>query len=68
MRGKNGSDLGMRSKASDIEENAAAVQGGGAQPLRTMLGRKCGHCGANAVIRKDGCDFCTACGEVGACG
>ena len=36
--------------------------------LRTMLGRKCGTCGANAVIRKDGCDFCTACGEVGACG
>jgi ribonucleoside-diphosphate reductase alpha chain len=33
-----------------------------------MLGRKCGSCGANAVIRKDGCDFCTACGEIGACG
>ncbi|MFC5431617.1 adenosylcobalamin-dependent ribonucleoside-diphosphate reductase [Paraburkholderia denitrificans] len=36
--------------------------------LHVMLGRKCGSCGANAVIRKDGCDFCTACGEVGACG
>jgi len=35
---------------------------------QTMLGRKCGTCGANAVIRKDGCDFCTACGEIGACG
>jgi ribonucleoside-diphosphate reductase alpha chain len=34
----------------------------------TMLGRKCDTCGANAVIRKDGCDFCTACGEIGACG
>jgi len=33
-----------------------------------MLGRKCGSCGANAVIRKDGCDFCTACGEIGSCG
>jgi ribonucleoside-diphosphate reductase alpha chain len=40
----------------------------GINQLRTMLGRKCGNCGANAVIRKDGCDFCTACGEVGACG
>jgi ribonucleoside-diphosphate reductase alpha chain len=40
----------------------------GINQLRTMLGRKCGTCGANAVIRKDGCDFCTACGEVGACG
>ncbi|WP_322042423.1 adenosylcobalamin-dependent ribonucleoside-diphosphate reductase [Paraburkholderia sp. J67] len=33
-----------------------------------MFGRKCGSCSANAVIRKDGCDFCTACGEIGTCG
>lgn len=33
-----------------------------------MFGRRCGSCGANAVIRKDGCDFCTACGEIGSCG
>jgi ribonucleoside-diphosphate reductase alpha chain len=33
-----------------------------------MLGRKCESCGANAVIRRDGCDFCTACGEIGSCG
>ena len=24
--------------------------------------------GAHAVIRKDGCEFCTQCGHVGACG
>jgi ribonucleoside-diphosphate reductase alpha chain len=36
--------------------------------LELMHGRKCATCGANAVIRRDGCDFCTACGEVGACG
>ncbi|QSN63693.1 adenosylcobalamin-dependent ribonucleoside-diphosphate reductase [Caballeronia sp. M1242] len=36
--------------------------------LAQMHGRKCATCGANAVIRKDGCDFCTACGEIGACG
>jgi ribonucleoside-diphosphate reductase alpha chain len=36
--------------------------------LMPMHGRKCSTCGANAVIRKDGCDFCTACGEIGACG
>ncbi len=33
-----------------------------------MRGGKCGECGNNSVIRKDGCDFCTACGAVGACG
>ncbi|MGE0387960.1 MAG: adenosylcobalamin-dependent ribonucleoside-diphosphate reductase [Gammaproteobacteria bacterium] len=33
-----------------------------------MPGRPCRSCGASALIRKDGCDFCTACGELGACG
>jgi ribonucleoside-diphosphate reductase alpha chain len=40
----------------------------GGHGLVPMQGRKCATCGANAVIRKDGCDFCTACGEIGACG
>ncbi|MDE2605324.1 MAG: ribonucleoside reductase [Burkholderiales bacterium] len=34
----------------------------------TMAGAKCPECGAHAMIRKDGCDFCTQCGHVGACG
>lgn len=34
----------------------------------TMAGTKCPECGAHAMIRKDGCDFCTQCGHVGACG
>jgi ribonucleoside-diphosphate reductase alpha chain len=33
-----------------------------------MAGTKCPECGARAVIRKDGCDWCTECGHVGACG
>ncbi len=33
-----------------------------------MLGKKCSECGAHAVIRKDGCDYCTQCGHIGACG
>jgi ribonucleoside-diphosphate reductase alpha chain len=33
-----------------------------------MPGAKCPECGAHAMIRKDGCDFCTQCGHVGACG
>ncbi|WP_427914708.1 adenosylcobalamin-dependent ribonucleoside-diphosphate reductase [Ramlibacter sp. MMS24-I3-19] len=33
-----------------------------------MAGSKCSECGAHAVIRKDGCEFCTQCGHVGACG
>ena len=47
-----------------------------AQPARSsanlappvMAGKKCGECGAHAVIRKDGCDYCTQCGALGICG
>jgi ribonucleoside-diphosphate reductase alpha chain len=33
-----------------------------------MAGKKCPDCGAHAMIKKDGCDYCTSCGYVGACG
>ena len=33
-----------------------------------MAGKKCSECGAHAVIRKDGCDYCTQCGHLGTCG
>jgi ribonucleoside-diphosphate reductase alpha chain len=33
-----------------------------------MKGVKCPECSNYAVIRKDGCDFCSACGWVGVCG
>ena len=36
--------------------------------MQTMAGKKCTECGAHAVIRKDGCEYCTACGAVGSCG
>lgn len=39
-----------------------------AEGLRTLAGKPCRNCGAHAVIRRDGCDFCTACGDVGHCG
>jgi len=33
-----------------------------------MSGKRCTECGNLAVIKKDGCEFCTACGAIGACG
>ena len=33
-----------------------------------MHGKLCKECGNSAVIKKDGCEFCTACGAIGACG
>lgn len=37
-------------------------------PVINTHGRQCQDCGNNAVIRKDGCDFCTVCGAIGSCG
>ncbi|MGC3965447.1 MAG: adenosylcobalamin-dependent ribonucleoside-diphosphate reductase [Rhodocyclaceae bacterium] len=38
------------------------------EEAQLMQGGLCNECGNHAVIRKDGCDFCTACGAVGTCG
>ena len=34
----------------------------------TMPGKPCPECGNATMIHKDGCEFCTSCGYVGACG
>jgi ribonucleoside-diphosphate reductase alpha chain len=47
---------------------AAAPATGGAPVVAPMSGAKCPECGAYAMIRKDGCDYCTQCGHLGACG
>ena len=38
------------------------------ESLAAMKGALCRECGNRSVIRKDGCDFCSACGWVGVCG
>ena len=35
---------------------------------RSGHGKLCKECGNSALIRKDGCEFCVACGAIGACG
>lgn len=37
-------------------------------PHQVMSGKKCPECGAHAVIKKDGCSYCTSCGYLGSCG
>lgn len=50
----------------DLPHNVAPIRRAvGAQEVTP--GKRCHACGAYAVIHKDGCDFCTACGELGAC-
>jgi ribonucleoside-diphosphate reductase alpha chain len=52
---------------SGILDVPATEQARGGE-LRPLAGRKCPECGNRTMIRKDGCDFCTACGHTGACG
>jgi len=47
--------------AHDRQEDEAAR-------YRLLPGRQCKECGNFALIKKDGCEFCTACGAIGACG
>jgi ribonucleoside-diphosphate reductase alpha chain len=39
-----------------------------AAPSLFLQGKLCHECHNLTVIRKDGCDFCSACGAVGSCG
>jgi ribonucleoside-diphosphate reductase alpha chain len=48
-----------------VTGESITVEGTG---LKIMAGKACSSCGVSAVIKKDGCDFCTACGEIGQCG
>jgi len=59
-----------------LDENGFPVQQMGilqapeelSNSVRPTVGKLCAECGNHTVIRKDGCDFCTACGAVGTCG
>jgi len=48
--------------------SVAAAQADATLAPPVMAGKKCSECGAHAVIRKDGCDYCTQCGHLGTCG
>lgn len=56
---------GMPINAMGVVAEEPGRQAVAAEP---MLGKRCGECGNHAVIKKDGCEFCTVCGAIGACG
>lgn len=35
---------------------------------KPVTGKHCQECGNATLIKKDGCEFCTSCGAIGACG
>jgi ribonucleoside-diphosphate reductase alpha chain len=36
--------------------------------IKAQTGKVCRECGNATLIKKDGCEFCTSCGAIGACG
>jgi ribonucleoside-diphosphate reductase alpha chain len=56
------SEMGVLEIPEDDQAQARQVR------YRVLHGRLCKECGNAAVIHKDGCEFCTACGAIGACG
>ncbi len=36
--------------------------------FKPIVGKRCKECGNATLIKKDGCEFCTSCGAIGACG
>ena len=56
--------LAQRNPEKDTDSNGSEESA----QLPVMAGKKCNECGAHAVIRKDGCDYCTQCGNTGSCG
>lgn len=49
-------------------ENVVTLKARSVGAMEVRPGRRCTECGNYALIRKDGCEFCTACGATGACG
>jgi ribonucleoside-diphosphate reductase alpha chain len=52
----------------DLSNNSSQTLSKGSSAPAVMGGKKCFECGAHAVIKKDGCEFCTQCGQTGSCG
>lgn len=50
-------------------ENVVPLQKAAGQTHNAPIaGKQCDHCGVRAVIPRDGCEYCTACGHTGECG
>jgi len=60
--------LGILDEDGVPQQRMGVLEAPGAGRVRVMQGAKCPECGSRALIRKDGCDWCTACGFTGICG
>ena len=57
--------IAQRQGAAATEPDHKSTSGPAAH---AMGGKKCQECGAHAVIKRDGCEHCSACGWLSSCG
>lgn len=64
------SEMGVLATPTGVGSAVAAASTASAATAAraTMPGKPCPECGNSTMIHKDGCEFCTSCGYVGACG
>jgi ribonucleoside-diphosphate reductase alpha chain len=60
-RGYPVSEMGVLELPEDERSASSAV-------YPRAFDKACKECGNAALIKKDGCEFCTACGAIGVCG
>ena len=60
--------LGILDEEGFPRRQMGVLEAPGPGAARVMAGAKCPECANTTLIRKDGCDYCTACGFVGVCG
>jgi ribonucleoside-diphosphate reductase alpha chain len=61
--------LGILNEDGTPRKQMGILEGAPAEKSAPLIaGAKCPECANPTLIRKDGCDYCTACGYVGICG
>ena len=60
--------LGVLNEEGFPRTEMGILEAPSAKANAVMAGAPCPECGNNTMIRKDGCDYCTACGYTGVCG
>jgi ribonucleoside-diphosphate reductase alpha chain len=60
--------LGILDEDGFPRRQMGILEAPGEKAVPVLAGSPCPECGNSTLIRKDGCDYCTACGYVGVCG
>jgi len=60
--------LGILDEDGMPKQQMGILEAPSTEKTHILAGARCPECGNTTLIRKDGCDYCTACGYVGVCG